>query len=306
MKLYEHVRKTWWLFQRFLLKMSRKYPDWSCIDFFDTRNYKVVTSKEIAAVSPRFSRDKSIILFNDYARYVHDGDPPFVMYDINNDVVKDVALYPDALHGQYPLWNYDNTGFFFSKHIFGLNVLNFYDFSTETVKNAFSGNGFASLPIGWKDPETLIVTGVTLQESGRRGGYYFMDRAGSNLVPIDNPHLEHINRDGINKKAAYNAEWDEDLELFVYAEIDSTVRGYSISVTNLDGSYYQSYTYGGFLDDHPVWGPNGESILFERSEIFSMTDNVVEVFMIDVQSGDIKPFAKGKINGAQWINTIDY
>ena len=87
--------------------------------------------------------------------------------------------------------------------------------------------------------------------------------------------------------------------LFVYAQSDSTIPGYKISVTNLDGSYYRSYTSGEYIDDYPVWGPEGKYILFNRG--------LKRIMIIDVKTGEVSYFLKqGDIPGSLGFRYPDY
>ncbi|KPK90332.1 hypothetical protein AMJ80_08545 [bacterium SM23_31] len=96
----------------------------------------------------------------------------------------------------------------------------------------------------------------------------------------------------VTKKGVTNLNWNDKYGLFVYSEIDSSVEGRKISVTNLDGSYYRSYTSGDYHDDHPVWGPEGRYILFERSYDIHTQPFNYRIMLIDRETGIVENFLK--------------
>ena len=269
------------------------------VDFYNPKNYKIITDTTMRAVEPRFSNDKRKILFGDMFHYGYDAGVGLVLYDLMNDTF--LPLYYRIVSFVPPVWNYDDTGIYYSVYMGGLL---FYLFSIQASESLHGGQDFLpDWPVGLKGQDTIIVFAY----KDGKPGFYLADLNGNYLGTIDNPHLELINRNGINKKAAYNPNWNDKLGLFVYAQSDSTIPGYKISVTNLDGSYYRSYTSGEYIDDHPVWGPEGRYILFDRSyDVHSQPLNY-RIMLIDRETGIVENFLKpGDIPGSLGFRYPDY
>ena len=197
-------------------------------DYYNPTDYKIVTDKPIRAIEPVFSRDKTRILFGDVNSGIEDAGPQLTLYDVENENIQLLGIW-----GGIVTWNFEDSGIYFSNHP-AVRIL-FYRFSNQTVDVIKYGDEYA---VALKGQDTLIVFSHTVAETGQQFGFYFMDLEGNYLSRIDNPYL------GFNSSKAYNPNWNDELGLFVYAEIDSTVSGSKISVTNLDGSYYETYTSG--------------------------------------------------------------
>ena len=137
-------------------------------------------------------------------------------------------------------------------------------------------------------------------------GYYFMNFEGEYLSYINNPNLEGINRDGITMKGAFSLSWSDAQGQFAIAYHDSTFEGYKIAVTDLTGSYYREYTSGAFIDDHPRWGPEGKTILFDRIALFDHTFTDYRLMVLDMETGAVREFAKPETYGAVALWLPDY
>jgi Tol biopolymer transport system component len=87
-------------------------------------------------------------------------------------------------------------------------------------------------------------------------------------------------------------DWNKELKLLVYLEHsrEPYYTGYRISVTNLDGTYYKNYTIGDYQDLHPVWGPDGKTIIFNRKIIGDDIDVSGKIMIIDCKTGMIREF----------------
>jgi Tol biopolymer transport system component len=130
---------------------------------------------------------------------------------------------------------------------------------------------------------------------------------GNYLSRIDNPHLDLINRDGINLKAVYNPDWSDEKGMFVCAASDSDHAGYRIAITNLDGSFYRIYTDGDFIDDNPAWGPEGQKVLFARSAITDYNRFGARIMILDINTGQIDNLVEtSSIGGATASLEPDY
>jgi len=244
------------------------------VDADNPSSYTIITKNNHASIQPRFAPDKQRLIFGDRTTgAVH--APQLVLCDIAADTL--IPLYlPDLLPDgrrvplgaptEHIVWNSAGTGFYFTnpQSSFSLrqDVL-FYDLTRQEITRIHDGNGYSTYPIGLKGADTLIVFSNEAPATGHPTGFYFMDVAGNYLARIQNPHLELINRNGINKKVAYHPRWSDDHQLLVMAYHDSTFVGYKIVVANLDGSYYREYTSGEYIDDFPEWGPAG-TVVFDR------------------------------------------
>lgn len=177
--------------------------------------------------------------------------------------------------------------------------LRFFNIFDNELKILKKSGAYSVFPIGLKGRDTLIVFSNNTEETGHPPGYCFMDLNGNYLSMINNPNFEYITRGGIRKKGQWNLNWNEKYGLFVYTEDDSTIQGYRISVTDLYGNYYRSYTSGDYFDDQSVWGPDGDFILFSRGGN--------RIMIIDVATGEVSDFLKqGDIPGAVVFQHPDY
>jgi len=286
------------------------------VDFYNPAQYKIVMGGEYAPLyTPRFSLDKSKILFGDAFHGAYDAGPQFVLYDIQNETSQPLfhlsgnKVEPDELVGIYQVWNYDNSGFYFTQEpAWFFQDLFYYDFSEQKVRMVKGGKGYYYVrPMCMMGDDKLVVASTNTEETGQPRGYYLMDLEGNYISRIDNPNFEQIVRNQLRKKGAWNLNWNDKSGLFVYTEDDSTIQGYKISVTNLDGSYHRSYTSGEYIDDHPVWGPEGKYILFDRTNTIKGEKIGRFVYIIDVKTGAVSMFVNpGDIPGAISIAYPDY
>ena len=290
------------------------------LDFYNPKQYKIVTDGEYSPVyPPRFSRDKSKILFGDGLRYIAGAGPQFVLYDIKNETSQPIfnlsgnKVNPVEVFGINQLWNYDNSGFYYTHEpAWFFQYLFYYDFSEQKVQRIKGGEEYYCVrPVCMMGDDKLIVLSKNIDETVHPQGYYLMDIEGNYISRIDNPNFEHIVRNQLRKKGAWNLNWNDKSGLFVYTEDDSTIVGHKISVTNLDGSYHRSYTSGEYIDDHPVWGPEGKYIIFDRKNTFywKIPEKEIEhkIYLIDVQTGELIEFIKPDyIPGAINIEYFDY
>ncbi|KPK95540.1 hypothetical protein AMJ80_05005 [bacterium SM23_31] len=258
------------------------------LDYNNPTRYKIVGDLYMFAEYPRFSPDKSKILYVDRGKGSR-HDPAFLLYDVQNDSIKvlDSPMHP---MGHLPLWKYDCSGFYYTNSYFAGTM--FFRFSTKIREWISSEKGYIYYPLDIKGTDTLIVNGKNTEGDEKIRGVYFTDHEGSCLTLINNPYLE------TSKIFGKFLRWSNDLGLIVYVENDTTLGGTKISVTNSDGSYYRCYTSGEFNDTSPVWGPESKTILFERGRI---------IYIIDIETGDISEFATSYfIYGAHGLSYPDY
>ncbi len=104
---------------------------------------------------------------------------------------------------------------------------------------------YTEYPVGFTGQDTLIVFSDDTMSTQQPPGFYYMDSSGNYLGRIDNQHFEFIKGDQYSyKKAAWRPDWNEELGLVVYSQKDTTFQGTKIAVTNLDGTYYETFTSG--------------------------------------------------------------
>jgi len=266
------------------------------VDFYNLKNYKIITDTTMRAVEPRFSNDKRKIVFGDYYHYAFDAGAGLVLYDLMNDTF--LPLYYRIVSDVPPVWNYDDTGIYYNVYMGGLL---FYLFSIQASESLHGGQDFLPYwPVGLKGQDTIIVFAY----KDGKPGFYLADLNGNYLSTINNPYFELIQVNSVTKKGVTNLNWNDKYGLFVYSEIDSSVDGRKISVTNLDGSYYRSYTSGDYNDDHPVWGPESRYILFERKHKSPLG---YRIMLIDRETGTVQDFLKpGDIPGSLGFRYPDY
>jgi len=272
------------------------------VDFNNPSKYKFVTDDENQNLAPKFSHDRKQLVHE--ARRlgtVHDNGLQLV--DVATGAITRILHDKDPrfnVAGRDVIWRPRSSAIYFgNSDSFGFTGdVMFFDFETQTVGRLTSTADYSEWPFGFKGADTLIVQSNDTSSTRQPPGFYFMDLNGNYLSRINNFHLETVNRNGVDLKAAFNPEWSDELQLFAYADVDSAYPGFRIAVTNLDGSYFQIYTNGDYFDDHPSWGPQGKTILFDRRKLSSYS-TVSKVMIVDLETGSVREFVKPKnIRGA--------
>ncbi|KPK90308.1 hypothetical protein AMJ80_08580 [bacterium SM23_31] len=284
---------------------TENYSGLLLLDYYDPSNYKIVKDPPACVRTPRFSANKDKIIFNTKP-YAPGAGYSFALYDVNKDTVKNIRRLSGLnLYGERPVWKYDGSGFYYYVYLGGVY---FYQFDTQLDYNFGPGNFLIHELYGLKGTDTLMVYGYDKKLGKQSYGNYFTDHEGSFLTRIDNPYLEPVHcSTGIISEYSKRLRWNSTAGLFVCSEYDSTLNGRKISVTNLDGSYYRSYTSGDYTDDYPVWGPEGKTILFNRTEWIVPYFYYHGVMIIDVETGEVSKFINPEtINGAIRLWDADY
>ena len=287
------------------------------VDYANPSRYKVLTEGHVS-IQPRFSPDKTRLLYGDRTiGFVH--APWIMLYDLQTERVNRLPWGINARQDTIPLavppdrlvWETSGEGFFFTnpyQAFSGRQDVLHFSLTGPSWRTVHDGNGYAVYPRDLKGSDTLIVFSNE-QFYTRQGplGMYFMDLDGNYLSHLDNPHLEMINRDGVNKKVAYNPSWNDEIGLFAIARSDSTRPGYRIAVTDLSGGYYREYTSGDYIDDNPRWGPGGDVILFDRRAVEDYTDTGYRVMVADLKTGKVRELVKpNAVDGAVALRFPDY
>lgn len=68
------------------------------------------------------------------------------------------------------------------------------------------------------------------------------------------------------------------------------MQGNKIAVTDFTGNYYKEYTNGDFVDDHPKWGPDGKTILFDRRALNDHSITGYKIMKINTETGEVTEF----------------
>ena len=261
------------------------------VDFYNPKNYKIITDTTVIAVEPRFSNDKRKILFGDMIHYGYGSGPQFFLYNFEDELFQPLFIKSRmGPTGEEHIWNYDNSGFYFTKEpAWGFQEVLFYSFLNNNVSVIKGISGpFCVYVIGLKGQDTLIVFSNNTKETGQPIGYYLMDLEGNYLSRINNPNFE---------KSVWNLNWNDKYKLFTYKEYIGS--GFKISVTDIEGTYYHSYTSGNYYDGHPVWGPEDRYILFDRGYDSHSEPFGYRIMLIDRETGIVKNFLKpGDIPGS--------
>lgn len=282
------------------------------VDLNEPTRYKQITQNNHQNVKPAFFRDRTKLIYQDKTTGTT-HNPELVLYDLEGDSVRHLQPPDDGipfpLAGVDPIvFSDDDSGFYFtnSSSWVGNDAL-YYDFANHTVRNLTQTADPSEYVVGIKGRgDTLIVFSNDTSMTHQPWGIYLMDMNGNYISYVDNPHLELININGVNRKAAYNAEWNNELGLFVFAHKQPNVSGFRIAVTDLDGSHYEVYTSGNYMDDYPCWGPGGQTIFFQRRGLQDYS-GPYKVMVLDLQSGKVEELTKpATVDGATSLSFPDY
>lgn len=271
-------------------------------DFNDPSNYEFIVrdghSKHLGAFSP----DKSLLIYGDLTTG-YDHDDQLVLYDIRKRKPTPLFYPPGRpLVGGRVVWKPDGTGIYYQVVDFFLYNIFYYDFTSAIRKSITQGNVSQEWPVGFKGADTLIVFSDDSLTTGQPWGFYFMDLDGKYLSRIDNPHLEHTNPNASTPWATYSHDWNDEKGLFTYSMSDSSYEGFRIAITDLTGAIYRSYTEG-YRDFSPVWGPEGETLIFTRIPIsvYAGLENS-KLMILTLESGEIREFVP--VPGARYFNPV--
>lgn len=281
------------------------------LDYNNPSNYMIVTDTTYQVIRPKFSPDKSKILFGDEFRIYHDVGPPQCIYYHQDRVIQRLLLHPNSSLPFFALeriWNLDNDSFYFSDlPVFWYASIYFFRISPHSVETVLESEfklEYSVYPIALISPDTLMILKEFTYQENENPEFYLLNLLDKSLFKINNPYLFNTNNKGY-KLNAYALDWNNELRLFVYGERFQKVKGgigHKISVTNLNGNYYRNYTLGA-SDSFPVWGPEGKTILFQKG----FNGLASKIMIIDVQTGDIREFVHPTvINGAAGLRFPDY
>lgn len=281
------------------------------VDHDNPTNFRQITFGDHTGIHAEFSHDKKkLVYFDVTAGAIH--SPLLTLYSLES--AQHLPLYhytaTDSIpvYGNPPVvWSPDDSRLYYQIADSWIQQPMRYDFAARQRVRLVDRPTSAERVIGMIGADTLIVFSNDTATTKNKPGFYLTDLQFNYLSFIDNPHLEYINRNGVNRKAAYNPEWNDEVKRLVYAQVDSGFAGYKIAVTNLDGSYYRVYTSGDHIDDHAAWGPEGKTILFDRRRPTDYSGLASQVMIIDVETGDMRVFVGARtINNATRLRYPDY
>lgn len=280
------------------------------MNFNNQDDYQILTDSNVVAQIPTFVENKTYIIYGDDNGWSHNVQ----LFSYNLETSFSDTLFANR-HVQLPLLaerftpTINNEGIYFSMgpQPFGGRVdIHYYSFIEDSAKLIYNGNGYSVGVVNMIGEDTLVVWSNEEPVIGKNSGYWLMDLYGSYLSFLDNPYLEYVSKNNIIKKAAQELEWNHARRLFVYSELDSTVQGSKISVTDLYGNYYQSYTEGIYMDKRPKWGPEN-TIIFERCDVGNIYYTGYKLMIIDLNTGNASELVDPEnIDGAVGIRMVDY
>jgi len=282
------------------------------VDYYNPSNYIILTDSTFRVTTPKFSRDKSKILFGDMLRYANDAGPQFVLYNISEGTTQllyepPISGWEWELYGIKHVWNYENTGFYHTRECAPFTLeqcVFYYEISTQIWEEVYRSRYFRIYPETFINSNTLIVFSNDSLVTGQPPGFYLMDTNGNYLSRVNNPHL--LNRNNIGELLqSVHFDWNNELELLAYSEIFQGPQylGNRISITNLIGTYYKSYTPGDFLEDcFPAWGPDDKTIIFQRGSPLRE-----RIMVLNIETGEVREFVTSEtIDNAFSLRFPDY
>ena len=278
------------------------------VDFNNPTKYNFITNDQYQNFAPNFSPDRKQLVYL-ARRLGTDHDSGLMLVNIASGQIIRILHDKEAgynMFGNNVVWGPDNTTLYFSQTAFITTDIVTYNLVKQSSRFLTATYEYTEYPVGFKGQDTLIVFSDDTMSTQQPPGYYYMDLNGNYLGRLNNPHLEFIRRDRYSYlKAAWKPDWNEALGLIVYSQKDNTAfRGQKVAVTNLDGSYFKTYTSGEYMDTDPVWGPDGKTVLFWRSDFPTGNSRVL---LLDLESGRISLFVKPeKIGGATELSEPDY
>lgn len=280
------------------------------IDYQSPANFKLITDDQNRNYYPRFSRDRTRLIYLK-EKSENTAGRRLVQYSLNGKYTELIDSTFAMIHvvGNIPVvWSPDGSRIYFRFRSFpSSDDPVFYDIFNEKVNFLINTPNFSEYIIAFKGADTLIAFSNDTSTTHAPYGFYYMDLYGNYISYIDNPHLELINRNGVNIKAAYHPDWNNKLGLFVYAASDSTLSGYKIAITNLKGTIYKTYTSGEYIDDFPVWGPDDHIVFFHRRPINDYNGFNKRLMVLNLKTGEVKRFVNPAfLNNATSLGYPDY
>lgn len=269
-------------------------------DYYNMTSHKIISPDSLRAVKAIFSPDKDKIL-------VMSNQNKMYLYNIEKDSLMNLYVY-DSIHvydlvGKNPIWDLKGEGIFYSTDSWYGESIYYYDIHSHNISCVYSENSVSSAVLGQISPDSLIVfSNKYYHELGDSNCYFIMSISGEYILKIVNPYLKLINIDGITKKGAYDLNWNNEINQFVYFSVDSSKSGYQISVTDFTGIFNKEYT-NSYYDSYPVWGPK-DYIFFNRfNEIYDED----EAYILNMNTRKVRPLKNSiSISNSVLLYNITY
>ncbi len=281
------------------------------VDYDNLGNFKQITFGDNNHVEPEFSPDRQFILLGDKSGGTVDC-PALMCYNNENNTIEylmeTVPRGEDFIVGNDVVWHPDgDTFYFYIWTSYQLPDMHSYNITTEEHIMHTRDNYLAEMVVDFIDANTMITWFSRHRDSGTEdNGYYLMDSDGNYLSKITNPHLVYLVVDDKIYQGAMNLRYNPSSELIVFTQRDSILSGFGIAVTDLEGSFINRYTTG-YNDDNPCWGPDDNTVLFDRAELSDKPRKYTSIMKLDLTSGNVTEFiSPAMLNDAEGVSNLDY
>ncbi len=223
----------------------------------DRTDYRILTPDTVKCGKPKFTRDKTKILFKNENADVN-GNPILMVYDILDSTLmyleNQTQGWNNRVYGNNYVWNYSGTGFYFKTN--GSNNLKYYNFENRTVEEY--DLGVKADPICQRDSEHIIIFvddnnsyDFLFQNEVMYFGYYNLDLSDLSFERIGDFRLIGANpSEQTYFNRASGLSWNHSDQRYLYSDINS----WDIAVWSIFPSYFMAFTTPGVIEKDPVWG----------------------------------------------------
>ena len=245
---------------------------------------KNITNNDHSNTEPVFSNGKERLVFSDRTLWLN-ANFAQLMYNFSNNSIIQLSVVDNTLplvYSHVKLWHPSNNSLYFDFFVghTGATDVYSYKFDTKRIEGINLDPLITITPIGILHTDTLIVTAV--DKTLNIYGVYRMDLEGNIHRKFNNPHFDRPFVDGRVLYGPYRFHYSMELSQFLLAIRKENERGFRIAATNIDGSYYEEFTSGEYIDDFPVFGPNNEFIIFSRRDIDDYIDENSKLMYINI------------------------
>jgi len=273
-------------------------------DYYKPYNFTIVEKEYFDPTVLKFSHDKSKILANNWGIYSAHVGASLTLFSISEKkfILPLVNEYGEEIYGQKFLWKFDNSKFYsYQKGATGVTIYLYNIFDKKSVNLDFS-------PIIPLSNGNIIVLGRPKESSNNFATIYIIDENFNHLRNIFNGYLAAARIfpppaiEKISKGSRYILDLDyfEELELFVYTKVEGYTLG-KIAITDLEGTF-EKILVDGSENGHPVFGPNGNTIIFERY----IDKEYSKLMIVDIETGIVDEFVIPSNFGANSVYSPDY